>query len=223
MLQPTASLLPQLLRAQSGAGTPKDATWLARQRALNENSNGLSSFARSSMPNLAEARRVQRAAIGAQPSPIFHVFHVTPWHQPLQPIGSRPESTVVGRVSRSGVTAKAWLSDALGVLHSCPADALEDDLNKPTTLALEKAELLLRKLAPYTNDEPDVYALDESNIALDWRNPDALSGVLFVVEADGSAVLYSRTRKSKGRIRVDDALDLLSEGALLELRKVGIQ
>ena len=220
MLQMTASLLPQLLRAQSGADTPKDATSPTRQRTLTENSNGPSSFARSSTPNLVETHRVQRAAIGAQQSPIFPDAS---WHRPLQPIGSRPEPTVADRVSRSGVTAKAWLSDALGVLHSCPADALEDDLNKPTTLALEKAELLLRKLAPYTNDGPDVYALDESNIALDWRNPDALSGVLFVVEADGSAVLYSRTRKSRGRIRVDDALDLLSEGALPELRKVGIQ
>ena len=234
MLQAAISPLVQPLRARSGARTPRDTTWPALQRASFENSNNPPPLEATTPPPVTEAPRVHRQAASGQ---LLRVWHDSGWRGSRQPVGGVREATVSAGPAtmaavlsfpalagpHSGVTPTAWLRDALTSLRSCAAEALDDGLEQPSEVALSKAELLLRQLAPHLAAEPDVYAMDGSSIALDWRNTLAASGVLLVVEADGAAVLYSRTRKSKGRIRVDEALDLVEEGALEALRKVGIQ
>ncbi len=63
--------------------------------------------------------------------------------------------------------------------------------------------------------------VDECSIAIDFRIPERLSGVLFVFEQHGSGVLFHRTENSKGRLCVDDASDLLCEGGFEALKRVG--
>lgn len=234
MLQTANSPLAAPLRAESATRSSRDTNWSAPQRELLENSNDLPCVEGRSIHYMTEASHAQRAAVKVRPLP---GFRESTWHESPQPIGTASALTGVGTSitaaqilsfpafagPRSFALPGAWLSDALTTLQSCPADALDEGLQEPSEVARDKAEQLLRQLASHLTDEPDLYAMDECSIAFDWRSPAEASGVLLVVEADGAAVLYSRTRKSKGRIRVNDALDLVGEGALQALRKVGIQ
>ncbi len=127
------------------------------------------------------------------------------------------------RPATSVATNTAWLEEALNELAACPADALDEGLEEPSELGLTKAERLLREVSIYVTDRPDIYQMDEGSIAIDFRNPEIRAGVLFLIEHNGSGALFYQTRKSKGRLRVDDATDLLSEGGLQELNRVGIK
>ena len=118
---------------------------------------------------------------------------------------------------------EAWLTDALSELAACPDRAVDEGLDEPSSLGLTKAETLLRQIAGHIEDQPDIYPMDEGSIAIDLRNPDVKSGVLFLIEENGSGALFYRTQKSKGRVRVDDAVDLLGEGGLLEIKRIGIR
>lgn len=65
--------------------------------------------------------------------------------------------------------------------------------------------------------------MDEGSIAIDFRNPESMSGVLFLVEQSGSGALFRRTKSSKVRLRVDDAADLLQKVGFVQLKRVGIR
>ena len=118
---------------------------------------------------------------------------------------------------------QAWLDSTLGELVTCEEQALEDGIEKPSVLALQKAKGLLETLAGHVDEQPSIYPMDERSIMIDFRNPDIRAGVLFLIEDGGSGVCFSRTPKSRGRVRVEDASDLLAEGGLLEIGKVGIR
>ncbi len=118
---------------------------------------------------------------------------------------------------------EAWLTDALSELAACPDRAVDEGLDEPSSLGLTKAEALLRQIAGHIEDQPDIYPMDEGSIAIDLRNPDVKSGVLFLIEENGSGALFYHTQKSKGRVRVDDAVNLLGEGRWLEIKRVGIR
>ena len=120
-------------------------------------------------------------------------------------------------------TKTTWLEEALRELAACPTYAVDEDLEIPSTLGLMKAEQVLKEISISVRDQPDIYMMDEGNIAIDFRNSKSQSGVFFLIEKDGSGALFHRTQKSKGRLRVDDAADLPSEGGLQELKRVGIQ
>ena len=122
-----------------------------------------------------------------------------------------------------GSSKNEWLEEALAELISCADQAVEEDIDAPSNVGLVKAEKILKEMARYVGDEPSIYPMDEGSIAIDLRNVGAKSGVLILIEREGSGVLFYRTKKSKGRVRAGDALDLLSEGGLLEIRRVGIQ
>ena len=118
-------------------------------------------------------------------------------------------------------TIGIWLSDSLKELTECPLCARDDDIPEPSELALVKAKQLLEEVSAYAIDRPDVYPMEEGSIAIDFRNPDSKSGVLFLIEQDGSGALFHRTNHSKGRLRVHDAADLLREGGTMELKTDG--
>lgn len=118
---------------------------------------------------------------------------------------------------------EAWLGSTLEELAACQDQALEDGIEQPSSLALHKAKMLLEALAGHVEEQPSIYPMDERGLMIDFRNPDVRGGVLFLIEDDGSGVCFSRTQKSKGRVRVDDAGDLISEGGLVEISKVGIR
>ncbi len=126
--------------------------------------------------------------------------------------------------SVTSVTANNdWLAEALNELAACPAYAADEGLDEPSRLGLAKAKKLLQEVSTYVEDRPDIYPMDEGSIAIDFRNVGNRNGVLFLIEQNGSGALFHRTQKSKGRLRVDDAADLLSEGGMLELKRVGIR
>ena len=116
-----------------------------------------------------------------------------------------------------------WLLESLQELAECPSYAHEEEMAEPSDLALAKAKELLEEVANYVIDRPDIYPMQQSSIAIDFRDPDSKSGVLFLIEQDGSGALFHRTSTSKGRLRVGDAADLLKEGGTRELRRVGIR
>ena len=116
-----------------------------------------------------------------------------------------------------------WLLESLQELAECLSYAHEEEMAEPSDLALAKAKELLEEVANYVIDRPDIYPMQQSSIAIDFRDPDSKSGVLFLIEQDGSGALFHRTGNSKGRLRVDDAADLLKEGGIRELKRVGIR
>ena len=135
--------------------------------------------------------------------------------------GSFPLAT---RVSESAVpNFGVWLQELLQELAECPSYAHEEEMDGPSDVALVKAKELLEKVANYVIDRPEIYPMQQRSIAIDFRDPGNKSGVLFLIEQDGSGVLFHRTGNSKGRLRVDDAADLLKEGGIRELKRVGIQ
>lgn len=126
-------------------------------------------------------------------------------------------------LATSVATTAAWLEASLNELEECSASALDEGLEEPSELGLTKAKKLLKTVSTRVTDQPDIYLMDEGSIAIDFRNPESKSGVLFLVEQDGSGALFHRTKNSKGRLRVHDAADLLQEGGFLELERVGIR
>ncbi len=123
----------------------------------------------------------------------------------------------------SGMTNTAWLEDSLNELAACPAEAIDEGLEEPSESGLAKAKRLLQEVSNHVTGRPDIYPIDEGAIAIDFRSDETGAGVLFLIEHDGSGALFHRTRNSKGRLRVDDAADLLREGGLRELDRVGIR
>ena len=149
-------------------------------------------------------------------------------------LGTHPQAPVdvISALNREGLLSAeftkernntSWLEDAFNELAACPDLAVDEGMDKPSQLALMKAKGLLEIVSGHVEDQPDIYPIDEGSIAIDFRNLDVKCGVIFLIEKDGSGVYLSRTRKSKGRVRVDDAADLLSEGGLLEIKRVGIR
>ena len=126
-------------------------------------------------------------------------------------------------LAASVVTTATWLEESLNELEECSACAVDEGLEEPSELGLTKARELLETVSTRVTNPPDIYPMDEGSIAIDFRNPESRSGVLFLVEQNGSGVLFHRTKSSKGRLRVDDAVDLLREGGFLELERVGIR
>ncbi len=120
-------------------------------------------------------------------------------------------------------TKTSWLEESLNELAACPTDALDEGLEEPSESGLKKAKHLLQDVSCYVTEQPDIYPMDEGAIAIDFRTPEADAGVLFLIEQNGSGALFHRTRNSKGRLRVEDAADLLREGGLRELERVGIR
>ena len=118
---------------------------------------------------------------------------------------------------------KKFKNHSINELNACSAYALDEGLEQPSKLALMKAKKLLKTVSTCITDWPDIYPMDEGSIAIDFRNPESKNGVLFLVEKDGSGVLFHRTKSSKGRLRVDDATDLLQKGGFLELKRLGIR
>lgn len=126
-------------------------------------------------------------------------------------------------LTASVATTAARLETLLNELEECSASALDEGLEKPSELGLTKARKLLKTVSTRVTDQPDIYLMDEGSVAIDFRNAESKSGVLLLVEQDGSGALFHRTKNSEGRLRVDDAADLLQEGGFLELERVGIR
>jgi len=114
-------------------------------------------------------------------------------------------------------TEHTWLNNALEELADCPAAAVEEGVDKPSAPGLKKAEEVLRGISGFVKEQPDIYPMDRGGIAIDFRSPESRSSVLMVIEHDGSGALFYRTSGKKGRVGVDDAINLLSETELLEI------
>ena len=133
------------------------------------------------------------------------------------------ESIFDGQVATSVSHFGTWLMEALQDLANCPSTALDEDMAEPSGRALAKAEELLRAISMKITDRPDVYPMPDGSLAIDFRTADGKCGVFFVIEPDGSGVLFCRTKDSKDRLRVTNAFDLLKKGAIERMKAVGVR
>ena len=133
-----------------------------------------------------------------------------------------PESAVVATFPTEAVS-RQWFAEAEEQLGVCSNCAEEEELPPPSGIAIARSRKLLRKFSEYITSQPDIYPMDEACVAIDFRTPDGRSGVLFVVDQDGSGVMFHCTEGVRGRTRVDDASQLMDEGAVAKLRRVGIR
>ena len=115
-----------------------------------------------------------------------------------------------------------WLESALVELAGCRQAAKDEDIDEPSDLSIEKAQILIKRFSQIVENHPDIYPMDEGSIAIDFRNPDIKSGILFLIERDGSGACFARNQKSKSRSHFTDAVDLLDESSKSEFSKHGI-
>ncbi len=132
-----------------------------------------------------------------------------------------PQSPRIGLSSTSPLPEK-WLNELISELAECPTLARDDGIEGPSDIAFQKAEQFLREVSRHVSDRPDVYPMEERCVVIDFRIPERKSGVMFVIEQDGAGALYERTENSRGRLRMNDASDLLNNGGIAALRRVGI-
>ena len=116
-----------------------------------------------------------------------------------------------------------WLADAAAQLDECSICAAEEKLPAPSGTTIAKSQELLLRLSASITSQPDIYPMDEGSVAIDFRAHDGRSGVLFVVDHDGSGVMFYRTVGVRGRVRVDDATQLIDDGAIATLGRMGIR
>ena len=109
-------------------------------------------------------------------------------------------------------------------LDECSICAAEEELPPPSGTAIARSrELLQRFSSACIASQPDIYPMDGGSVAIDFRTPDCRSGVLFVVDQDGSGVMFYRADGMRGRERVYDAVQFIEEGAIARLRRMGIR
>lgn len=123
---------------------------------------------------------------------------------------------------RTSKTSEHWLEAALTELADCLGEALDEGGHVPSENSIHKAKSLIEYISSFVNEQPDIYQFDEDSIAIDFRNPNLRSGILLLVDGDGSGALFTRNNESKGRLRVTDAESLLDESLISTFRKFGI-
>ncbi len=136
----------------------------------------------------------------------------------------QPAIAALDPVSRGREAAfRHWLDEATRQLDECSVCAEEDGLPLPSEGALKASRALLQRLSTHVSSQPDIYPMDESGIAIDFRAQDGRSGVLFVVDQDGSGAMFHCAAGMRGRLRVDDATQLPGAGAIQALGRAGIR
>ena len=187
---------------------------LSRQREmLNESRHGGNNDAFREIQSDRHHWQVRLAVGGIDPEfgrwPEVADIRAAQWFRPVVVWSAREASR------------NAWLSEALEELADCPAAAVEEGLDEPSELGLIKAEAVLRGISGFVEEQPDIYPMDRGSIAVDLRRPEIGSSVVMVVEQDGSGALFYRTSGKKGRVRVENAVDLLKERELLDIGIAG--
>lgn len=146
--------------------------------------------------------------------------------QPFRPGADRNIFIVCGVLDPTFTTEEVggrWLAEAEEQLEECTSCAEEEDLPPPSETALTKSRALLQQLSANIKSQPDIYPMDGGSVAIDFRTSDGRSGVLFVIDQDGSGAMFHRAEGVRGRTRVDDALQLMGEDAIAKLRRVGVR
>ena len=109
------------------------------------------------------------------------------------------------------------LADAIAQLEECSICAAEGELPPRSGTAIAGSRKLLQTFSACIASRRDIHPMDLGSIAIDFRTPNGRSGVLFVVDQDGSSAMFCRTSGMRDRQRVDDAAQLIEEGAIAGL------
>ena len=141
---------------------------------------------------------------------------------PWKGVTSEHRSDVAAASDASEGSVK-WLADAEGQLDECAGIAAEEGLHPPSEIAMTRSRHLLQLLSASMISRPDIYPMDEGSIAVDFRARDGSGGVLLLVDQDGSGVMFHRSAKTRGRVRVDDATRLIDKDAASKLKRLGIR
>ncbi len=131
-----------------------------------------------------------------------------------------PDNAGIGQIHAD---SRRWLAEAEILLDECFICAEEDELPSPSSAAIARSRELLQEFSVCITSRPDIYPMDEAGVAIDFRSSDGKSGVLFVVDQDGSGIMFHCTEGVRGRVRVKDAKQLIDEGAIANLERVGIR
>ncbi len=125
--------------------------------------------------------------------------------------------------SETSQVCGTWLREALQQLEESCECAADEEPSPPSTIAIQKTDMLLREISECVESAPDIYPMHKSSLAIDFRTPDGRSGVLFVIEQDGSGTLFYPTRDSDGWTSFEDAINLFAGRGAEELKRAGIR
>ena len=84
-----------------------------------------------------------------------------------------------------------WLEESLSDLEGECEAAREEGVDLPSETALQSAREFLISLATTVRQSPDVAAMADGAIGIDFRNQTTRGGVWFAIEGDGSGACYT--------------------------------
>lgn len=93
--------------------------------------------------------------------------------------------------TREDSLPNGWLDESLSDLDAECEDAREEGLDLPSETALQSAREFLKSLATVVRQSPDVAAMADGAIGIDFRNQTNRGGVWFAIEGDGSGACYT--------------------------------
>ena len=108
----------------------------------------------------------------------------------------------------TNIDSPSWLPLALRELEEACAAAKEEGYARVTELALSTAKDLLHTLSTRVREEPMIDPTPEGGIGMDFRSV-GHNGVLLVIDADGSGLIFEQIGEKMGRGRYSDAHHML--------------
>ena len=130
-------------------------------------------------------------------------------------------ATKIKTVSNEEELSDDWFTQVTQQLNDCPKFADEEDLLPPSKTALSKSAAVLQ-MTGNIRSLPDIYTADESGVAIDFRTDDGQGSVLLIIGHDGSGVAFFSAVSTRGRIRCNDAMELIQDEVIALMGKVGI-
>ena len=146
--------------------------------------------------------RLARAAecLPAAPSTMSLVFrdclndlgHVLPAAEWIQ-LRARAIAACIAPSSplREDSLPNGWLEESLSDLDAECEAGREEGVDLPGETALQSAREFLKSLATVIRQSPDVAAMADGAIGIDFRNQTTRGGVWFAIEGDGSGACYT--------------------------------
>ena len=93
--------------------------------------------------------------------------------------------------TREDSLPNGWLDESLSDLDEECEAVCEEGLAPPSETALQSAREFLKALATVVRQSPDVAAMADGAIGIDFRNQTTRGGVWFAIEGDGSGACYT--------------------------------
>lgn len=117
----------------------------------------------------------------------------------------------------------SWLEEALRDLSEVSLEAEEEGMEVPDASTAMHTRNMLEVLSKRYDQLPYVQPIRDGRIGIKFENRGGKSNVLFIVEADGSGVMFAEIKSESHRHRASDVSKILPTGGYHAMDKAGIR